>query len=900
MATNAAVVRPGKLSFRDRISRLTYHQACKLLGDEGPKLLRSGAKWPIDPERDVYVGGDLYRVRVSDEQAPGGAAVVLLTQMAGRKQELHLHCDQCETTCPHAAAALDFLLNNKLALGLSAPPDETVPLELLTREELLSRAIAERRSRAATEKMKVHSPNAASPWGDYAVTSCSSGKTYRVALRGEEPGRSYCSCPDFRTNHLGTCKHILHTLEKARKRFRKADFQRPYEVRQIEAWLDYSEQGGLRFNLPNDADKTVRAHCGPFVETPLIDANDALRRIRTLEKLGHDVLVYPDAEDWIERELTIARLRAETAEIRRDPAKHPLRKQLLKVELLPYQMDGIAFAVGAGRAILADDMGLGKTIQGIGVAELLARLAGIERVLVICPASLKSQWRDEVHRFCDRPVQLVAGSGPERASQYLKPEFFTVCNYEQVLRDLDLIERAEWDLIILDEGQRIKNWESKTSQVMRSLQSRFALVLSGTPLENRLEELYTVVKFVDPRRLGPAYRFLHQHRIVSDRGRVEGYRDLDKLREDLRPILLRRTRNEVMRELPERSTSIVRIPPTREQKDLHDGAMQAVAQITSKKFLTEMDLLRLQKHLLIARMAADGTFLVDKQPPGFSSKLDRLEELLADLAAQGDRKIVLFSEWRSMLNLIEPVLCRVGLDSVRLDGQVPQQKRPAIVRRFQQDPDCRVILMTNAGSTGLNLQAANTVINVDLPWNPAVLEQRIARAHRMGQKNPVHVYLLVTEDTLEEKLLNTLAAKQDLALAALDARSDVTQVELRSGMEELRRRLEQLIGRTPAAPVDQSQLHAITAETRSISQHRERVAAAGGQLVDAALRLVGELIAGDRRPAPDPGVVTRLRDGLAETIDRDPDGRPRLQITLPDDHALQRFAESLARLLVSK
>ena len=192
-----------------------------------------------------------------------------------------------------------------------------------------------------------------------------------------------------------------------------------------------------------------------------------------------------------------------------------LRGELLKTELLPYQIDGIAFAASVGRAVLADDMGLGKTIQGIGVAELLARETGIQKVLVICPTSLKSQWRNEIERFSDRTSQLVLGSASKRAEQYDNENYFTVCNYEQVLRDLPAIERVKWDLIILDEAQRIKNWEAKTTNTVKRLKSRFALVLSGTPLENRLEELFSVVQFIDDRRLGPAFCFLNRHRVVD-------------------------------------------------------------------------------------------------------------------------------------------------------------------------------------------------------------------------------------------------------------------------------------------------------------------------------------------------------------------------------------------------
>src|SRR5208283_2666036 len=209
-----------------------------------------------------------------------------------------------------------------------------------------------------------------------------------------------------------------------------------------------------------------------------------------------------------------------------------------------------------------------------------------------------------------------------------------------------------------------------------------------------------------------------------------------------------------------------------------------------------------QKHLLMCRMSANSTFLVDKEAPGYSSKLEELDDLFDRLFSEQHRKVLLFSEWTTMLDLIEPLLEKRGLPFVRLDGSVPQKLRQGLVHEFQSNPGCRLFLTTNAGSTGLNLQAANTVINVDLPWNPAVLEQRIARAHRMGQQQPVQVYVLVTEGTIEEGLLNTLSAKRDLALAALDPDSDVMQVDLTTGVDELRRRLEVLLGAHPEAPVD--------------------------------------------------------------------------------------------------
>jgi superfamily II DNA/RNA helicase len=251
-----------------------------------------------------------------------------------------------------------------------------------------------------------------------------------------------------------------------------------------------------------------------------------------------------------------------------------------------------------------------------------------------------------------------------------------------------------------------------------------------------------------------------------------------------------------------------------------------------------------------------------------------------------------------MLDLIEPLLPPIKLDFVRLDGSIAQKKRQSIVQRFQEDPNCRVILMSNAGSTGLNLQAANTVINVDLPWNPAVLEQRIARAHRMGQRRTVQAFLLVTEDTIEERLLGTLSAKHDLALAALDVDSDVTQVQLESGIDELKRRLERLLGRAPDAPIDASEQLEVEQQTQQIHDRRQRVAEASGELLGAALNLVGQLL--NDGSAPDPDRVQQVRAGLDRCVERDESGRSQLRFTLPDDNALQNLAQALAKLLVVK
>ena len=874
----------GALTMRDRMSHLTFEAACKLLGPRGKRLLLEGGALEIETPGDLRVD-DREAVVVWDESDPARRATARLALDPSSPSHLRATCSTCDGACLHIGGLLAQILENKSGLGLAEPPPETHLALSNDEAAIVEAALAERRERAATERMRIRSQDQTRPWTDYAVTNLSSGKTYRVALRGEQRGISYCACPDFKINTLGTCKHVMKVLAWAKRKFPPTALRKPYRRHRVTVHLRYDgAEPSLALALPAKVEADVQAVVAPLLEAP-IAPRALLEPLRRLEALGQSFFVTPDADDFIRRALERERLARLAAEIRKAPDKHPLRQELLATPLLPYQLDGVAFAVGAGRAILADDMGLGKTIQGVGVAELLAREANITKVLVVCPASLKSQWRSEIRRFSRRSVALVLGSAKDRAKAYSGETFFTVCNYEQVLKDILHIERAPWDLVILDEGQRIKNWEAKTSRVVKGLASRFALVLTGTPLENRLDDLHSVVEFVDPHTLGPQFRFFHRHRKLDGDGKLVGYKNLDDLRERLKPILLRRTRESVRLDLPARTTEIVRIAPTSQQKDLHDAHMKVVAQIVRKPFLTEMDLLRLRMALLMCRMAANGTFLVDKVAPGWSTKLERLDELFEGIAREPERKVVLFSEWTTMLDLIEPLLAKRRLGFVRLDGSVPQKQRAEIVARFQSDAKTRLFLSTNAGSTGLNLQAANTIINVDLPWNPAILEQRIARAHRMGQSRNVSVYLLVTEGTLEESLLTTLSAKRDLALAALDVESRVAEVDVRTGGEDLKRRLELLLGARPDAPEERVAL------ARAESAPNAPLADAGRTLVRAAVSFLAQL--GQASPERGRGLGALLD----AKVDAGADGRARLSLALPSEDQIEALAQGFIGLL---
>jgi len=244
-----------------------------------------------------------------------------------------------------------------------------------------------------------------------------------------------------------------------------------------------------------------------------------------------------------------------------------------------------------------------------------------------------------------------------------------------------------------------------------------------------------------------------------------------------------------------------------------------------------------------------------------------------------------------MLDLIEPLLDKRKLDFVRLDGSIPQKKRQALVSQFQSDEKIRVFLTTNAGSTGLNLQAANTVINVDLPWNPAVLEQRIARAHRMGQTQPVCVFVLVTEQTLEENLLTTLSSKRELAMAALDPESRVAEVDVRTQSDDIKEKLEVLLGAKPEAPLDET-----VKETASLAAVNDRLATAGSALVRAAFDILGEIVGGHGSTS-NAAIEENVRAMFDAKIVADEAGRRRLSLAMPSRDTLATLMRGLAGML---
>ncbi|HEX8954952.1 MAG TPA: DEAD/DEAH box helicase, partial [Burkholderiaceae bacterium] len=444
---------------------------------------------------------------------------------------------------------------------------------------------------------------------------------------------------------------------------------------------------------------------------------------------------------------------------------------------------------------------------------------------------------------------------------------------------------------------------------------------------NRLEELISIVQFVDRHRLGPTWRLLHEHQRRDETGRVTGYQGLDRIGKTLAPVMLRRRKAEVLSQLPARVDSTRFVPMTEQQLVHHNENGEIVRRIVSRwrktGYISEADQRRLTCALQNMRMSCNSTYLLDHETD-HGAKSAELVDLLEEMLAVPGNKVVVFSQWVRTHEILIRRLEEKGWGHVLFHGGVPSEKRPPLVDRFLQDPDCRVFLSTDAGGVGLNLQhGAATVINMDLPWNPAVLEQRIGRVFRLGQPCGVQVVNLVAQGTIEEGMLSLLSFKKSLFAGVLDGgesevfmhggrlskfMESVEQVTGAAGVAGATGTAETLPTEEQAEPRPNQPLSdAETPSPESIepaqAPPRQNVAGADSPppladawapLVEAGLAFVNAMASSGN------GVGTATKKGLSRLIETDADtGKPYIKLPMPEPAALGRLAEALAGLLSS-
>jgi SNF2 family DNA or RNA helicase len=401
------------------------------------------------------------------------------------------------------------------------------------------------------------------------------------------------------------------------------------------------------------------------------------------------------------------------------------------------------------------------------------------RTLVVAPTSVLQNWIDEVAQFRPR-LRCCRYHGPDRE---LDPEAdLTVTTYAILRLDVDRLAAERFDTVVLDEAQAIKNPESKVARAAYRLNADFRVTLTGTPVENRLEELWSQFHFINPGLLGGRTDFEQRYArpIATAEPGVAG-----RLRERIRPFTLRRLKREVAAELPPRTDVVLHCELTPDERAVYDTVRGTTLSKVVSRFGGGGNVLAALEALLRLRQAACHPSLVPGQQAESSSKVELLLESLETVAAENARALV-FSQWTSMLDLIQPRLNAAGIPYLRLDGST--RDRAAVVREFQGRGGPPVLLISlKAGGTGLNLTAADHVFIVDPWWNPAVEDQAADRAHRIGQDKPVMVYRLVAEETVEERILALQQKKREIAEAALgegDAALSITRDDLMELLED--------------------------------------------------------------------------------------------------------------------
>ncbi len=449
----------------------------------------------------------------------------------------------------------------------------------------------------------------------------------------------------------------------------------------------------------------------------------------------------------------------------------------LNATLRPYQLQGLAWMqtlreLGAG-GILGDDMGLGKTLQSL--AHILAeKQAGrLDRpALVVMPTSLIPNWQDEASRFAPHlRVLTLTGSGRQKHFAGIADHDLLLTSYALLTRDIAVLREQPLHLLILDEAQHIKNPSSKAAQAVRELQTRQRLCLTGTPLENHLGELWSLFHFLMPGWLGDARRFTQDYRNPIEKHGDEAR--LAHLRARLRPFLLRRTKEQVATELPAKNEFVHWVelsPAQRERYETLRLAMdRKVREEIERKGLARSQMVILEALLKLRQVCCDLRLLkgdaVATSRGSSSGKLDSLLDMLDELMSEG-RRVLLFSQFTSMLALIEQALLKRGITYVKLTGETDDRRTP--VERFQAGEVPLFLISLKAGGTGLNLTAADTVIHYDPWWNPAAENQATDRAYRIGQDKPVFVYRLITRGTVEERIRELQARKAELAAGVLE------------------------------------------------------------------------------------------------------------------------------------
>ena len=650
-------------------------------------------------------------------------------------------------------------------------------------------------------KLSVHTrPAGGVLLGGYRVQEAGELLPVRCAIVAVEPFRASCDCPDFTRASLGVCEHVLAVIAdmQSRARWKRAlkKQSRPAvdtvywdPARPLSGDGDWVDQ--VRLIAGAERSRAVRK---------LFDEH-TLSRARTVSRddfvlgLASVLECRPVLASFNPALWSLVAEERPRVRHRRQSAVGPAI-DALKVPLFDHQRVGVERLFEHGHLLIADQMGIGKTAQAIAACHAAVELDRARRGLVIVPTSLKDQWQMEWQRFSDLPIVRVEGNRSERHGAFRRlGEAFVLIGYAQLRNDIEAIRAWDPQMVVLDEAQRIKNAHTATRKKLCTLRPSIRLALTGTPIENRLTELASVVGWVDDRALEPRWRMEAWHDRRDERGEKNGTKDLETIRARIAPCTVRRKYADIRSELPKRVDKMISVVMTPQQRSWHDSYnkwIKLILAILDYRRLNRAEFLNLMQYFTAQRVLANGVAqrefdsvwpaLRERSPTETIGQLDspklvEFRRLAQREAIEGEHKLVVFSQWTKMIKLarwsVSDLFSEHGLRVAFFTGEESPRRRRMSLVRFHDEPETRILFCTDAGGVGLNLQhAASRVVNLELPWNPAVREQRIARVHRFGQQRPVEVTELTAGGSIEDRIGGRLWFKQRLFDAVFDREDD--------------------------------------------------------------------------------------------------------------------------------
>jgi SNF2 family DNA or RNA helicase len=692
--------------------------------------------------------------------------------------------------CPHKVSGL-LQMHEDLSRELIP---KKLPGIAYTREGMIKRVIKERRDKAKKAKYELHL--AENIYGEHLLFN-EKRRSYKITFHDYKREIGYCTCPDFTSNKLGTCKHLMWSfahLKKHPEQLRSLGNEYPF----VEVYLDPLNHYQISWFYPGRIpDPEISSLLFKFFGKSMVYPDSRLKFFLDFLKSAEQfkqLLIRPEVYHKVESAFNVEMLQRLRQSKQLDYSK-------MKVKLFRFQREGVEFATFREGAIIADEIGLGKSYQAIASAVFKKEIFDFNRTLVICPATLVDQWKQLIHTITDEGASVVKGAASDRESIYQNgTDYFLITNYEKISKDKAILDEYPPDFVILDEAHRIKNYETQTSFLIKSLKRKHVLALTGTPVDRKLTDLYSVAGLVSPQLLAPLWEFSQNHYYFDPdhANKITGYFNLDLLRDKLSSVLLRRDKNLVKDQLPEVTEINFPVEMSPVQWKMQSVFVENLKEIMDKKFLSPFDWQKIFQLLAKMRMLCDSTILLGEDK-NVSPKLDELRELLLgklDLK-NSRRKVVVFSEWVKMNHQISKMLRDNEIGFVELHGSVAVDKRKDLIDRFLKSEDCQVFVSTETGGSGLNLQVADTIINFDLPLSALKKEQRLGRIDRLGQHSThLTIINMMMKDSIESGIASGFSLKENIMENLVNAQPDqqldlTASSDLMDGLQEIVESIEQ-------------------------------------------------------------------------------------------------------------